>query len=433
MLVAISIFSLLAMATLAIDVVSLYVARNEIQRAADAAALVGAKALADSGVTTLQPGSGDAAAAMTMAQSMANSAITALVGSPGFNQVAGGPASLVGTPIITYLPAGSNLTNNPTISVTLQRTNLPIFFARIIGASASTASATAVAEAYNPANVPSFTPIAPSCVKPWLVANADPISSTPFVNVATGQVEAGVLGEQPIDLIADCNQNLSAGCNLLTPGQPPRPFNGQQKVQFVPALLDPTQIEMYPSSLSGSSNYERAIAGCDVRTYTFFQCGSATSGSQTSWDPAVDATPNHGGVNSPTSIATTQYLIHALGQNLGQGQDILTMDFPNAPPNITAQSGPKSGSPVSTSNSVVTIPIVDTGSFETGPPYQVDIVGFLQAFINQVHDLGNNNEHDAVNITVLNVVGCSSTPNGSPVIIGGNGNSAIPVRLISSQ
>ena len=53
LLVAISLVSLLAMAALAIDIVTLYVARSEIQRAADAAALAGAKAVADSGITTL--------------------------------------------------------------------------------------------------------------------------------------------------------------------------------------------------------------------------------------------------------------------------------------------------------------------------------------------------------------------------------------------
>src|SRR5271167_1101086 len=52
-LVAISLVSLLGMAVLAIDVVTLYVASSEIQRAADAAALAGAKAIADSSVTTL--------------------------------------------------------------------------------------------------------------------------------------------------------------------------------------------------------------------------------------------------------------------------------------------------------------------------------------------------------------------------------------------
>ena len=43
-LVALTIVTLLAMAALAIDVVTLYVAKGEVQRAADAAALVAAKA-----------------------------------------------------------------------------------------------------------------------------------------------------------------------------------------------------------------------------------------------------------------------------------------------------------------------------------------------------------------------------------------------------
>src|ERR1700681_2340729 len=51
-LVAVSLVSLLGMVALAIDVVTLYVARSEMQRAADAAALAGAKAFVDSGVTS---------------------------------------------------------------------------------------------------------------------------------------------------------------------------------------------------------------------------------------------------------------------------------------------------------------------------------------------------------------------------------------------
>ena len=53
LLVAISLVALLAMAALAIDVVTLYVASSQIQRATDAAALAGAKAIADSGFTSL--------------------------------------------------------------------------------------------------------------------------------------------------------------------------------------------------------------------------------------------------------------------------------------------------------------------------------------------------------------------------------------------
>ena len=51
-LMAVSMVSILAMAALAIDLTTLYVAHGEIQRAADAAALTGAKAFVDSGVTT---------------------------------------------------------------------------------------------------------------------------------------------------------------------------------------------------------------------------------------------------------------------------------------------------------------------------------------------------------------------------------------------
>jgi uncharacterized membrane protein len=43
---------LLGMVALAIDVVTLYVARSEMQRAADAAALAGAKAFVESGYTS---------------------------------------------------------------------------------------------------------------------------------------------------------------------------------------------------------------------------------------------------------------------------------------------------------------------------------------------------------------------------------------------
>src|SRR5436853_7210793 len=51
-LVALTIVTLLAMAALAIDIVTLYVAKGEVQRAADVAALVAAKAFVDSGVTS---------------------------------------------------------------------------------------------------------------------------------------------------------------------------------------------------------------------------------------------------------------------------------------------------------------------------------------------------------------------------------------------
>lgn len=422
------------MAALAIDVVSLYVARSEVQRAADAAALVGAKAIADSGVTSLPPGDPNAAAAKTLAQSMANSAITALLNaSPALNQVAGSPPVLIGgTPTIVYNdPSASNLTNDAIITVTLQRTGLPTFFAKVFGQTASTTSATAVAEAYNPANMQNFTPVTPRCVKPWLVANADPIhSGVPFVIPSTGAIPnvASLIG-QSFYLTADCNSFFSGGCQLPDPH--PKAFP-PDIVEYVPALITPGGPKFAPSC-AGGSDYEQSIAGCDVSLYNYYQCGTINNTNKIAYDRAINPTPNHGGTSSATALAT-ECLIHATGEGLGQGQDSINYPTPwptSGPPQITAGSGPMNGSLVSTSNAVVTIPIIDIGgSFETGPPYEVVVVGFLQAFIQSVEDRGPGSR-DAVRITILNVVGCSQTPNLNPPITGGNGASAIAVRLIT--
>src|SRR5215470_176191 len=74
-LVAVSLVTLLGFAALAIDVVTLYVARAETQRAADAAAVTAAKAFVDSGVTT-DPGD---LAKQTLAQNMGTQVLNALL------------------------------------------------------------------------------------------------------------------------------------------------------------------------------------------------------------------------------------------------------------------------------------------------------------------------------------------------------------------
>src|SRR5713226_10259214 len=113
-LVAIALVSLLGMAALAIDVTTLYVARGEIQRAADAAALAGAKAFVDSGVTT-NPSS---PTLQNMATTMAGDFATAVLSQ---NKVAGAtPQFINGTPTVslTFSIAGSpNIAGNPRIMV----------------------------------------------------------------------------------------------------------------------------------------------------------------------------------------------------------------------------------------------------------------------------------------------------------------------------
>ena len=158
-----------AMAALAIDVVTFYTAQSEAKLAADGAALAGARVLANSGVTSDTTG-----ALLTDAEASGGLAQTVAIQLAMQNQVGGKPLT---SPDVTVTFAG-NPPTNPTVKVTVQ-VNLPTFFARIWGTTQVTVAASATAEAYNPS--PPFgsagegTPVAPICVKPWLLPNIDPI------------------------------------------------------------------------------------------------------------------------------------------------------------------------------------------------------------------------------------------------------------------
>ena len=161
-LVAISLVALLGLAALAIDIATLYVAHGEAQRAADAAALAGAKMIASSGYTSAPTslaaadicqtgGPGAPAAANRVAEAVAAQ-----------NLIAGQPASVQNI-ACDVTPA------NPQIAVTIRRIALPTFFGRIWGGAANSVTAAAVAEAYNPSG--STAPIQVKSVKPWLIPN----------------------------------------------------------------------------------------------------------------------------------------------------------------------------------------------------------------------------------------------------------------------
>jgi hypothetical protein len=433
LLVAVSLVSLLAMAALAIDIVTLYVARSEIQRAADAAALAAAKAIADSGVTSLDSGSANLTAAQSLAQNMATAAVTALVNSnSSYNLVNGTPPTLA---TATPIPVDFSRQGNPHVTIQLSSSNLPTFFSRIWGGTPPSVTATATAEAYNPANLPTITPIAPTSVKPWLVANADPNNGgAPFVNTTTPDwvVDSAAIGES-FDLVSDCQGNTTP-CNLKQ--NPPKfPRRGTRQVDYVPALVTPNSANVCPisvgscnSSCLGASSYELSVECADVNAYSSLNCG--TGSTTVTWDSNV----NPGGVDGPTAIGA-ECLIHATGPGAGPQQDTLNpLLWPNAPMQITG--GTCSASPaqlVANSSSVATIPIIDTAQPLRASGQPLTIVGFLQAFINQV-DLGGGRgapPAGSVNITVLNIAGCSSTNNNANPVVGGSGTSPVPVRLIT--
>jgi|HubBroStandDraft_2_1064218.scaffolds.fasta_scaffold44076_3 hypothetical protein len=429
LLVAISLVSLLAMAALAIDVVTLYVASSQIQRAADAAALAGAKAIADSGFTSLPSTDPHYAAAQTLAQTMATKAVNSMITASSINLVDGQLPALPAPPSMDF-------TTHPgsyQITVSLRASNLPTFFSKIWGASAASVTATATAEAYNPANLTSITPISPKSVKPWLVANRNPHDGAQFVNTLSGTwaVDSSVIGES-IDLVSDCNSGRIGRCGPLT-SNPPQAVSGTTtQVQYVPATVTTPNTQNVCPSCVGGTDYEQSIECADVATsYQVLSCGGGTV--QVQWDDNIN--PGAAG-NNATSLGG-QCLIHASSEGAGQGQDVLDPSpWPNNPMKITAQSGPQNGNLVTTSNSIVTIPILDTpaGSRLTrGSLVTVD--GFLQGFINEVDDGTGGGATPppagSINITVLNIVGCSNTNNGATAVVGGSGTSPIPVRLIT--
>jgi hypothetical protein len=427
-LVAISLVSLLAMAALAIDIATLYAARSEMQRAADAAALAGANAVADSGITSLLLTDPNFTTVQTWATTAATNQVNGVLQN---NLIAGQAPTLVSDPI-DWTRQG-----NPHITVTLNSSNLPSFFSKIWGGTGTVVAATATAEAYNPGNVPNFVPIAPKVVKPWLIANADPIQGTQFITPATGAVEANVVGEQ-FSLTSDCNPNASPNCASLTYpliNNPPQATSGGHiAVEYVPALVTAPSSpnpNVCSSTCTGTTEYEQSIECADVTTsYKVLSCGGGTTNLQ--WDNTV----NPGGLTGQSALGT-ECLINASTHGLNKGQDKLDpTPWPDNPMTIRAESNLflQNGHFVTTSSSIVAIPIVDTcngvpGCFPaTGGNVTID--GYLQAFIDEVH--GGAHPGD-IQVTVLNIAGCSnrSTNSGVTPVVGGSGSSPIPVRLIT--
>jgi hypothetical protein len=408
--------SLLAMVALAIDLTTLYVAKAEIQRAADTVALAGAKAFVDSGVTTYPTNVN----LQAVAQSIGNAYLAAAVKQ---NSVEGSPANLVGSATYNF-----NQSGNPSVSVTLQKTDLPLFFARIWGNSSASVSADAIAEAYNPAysqsNTGTLVPTAPKCVKPFLMANSDPnqSGSPPFVDITTGLINtnAGVqpfIGEQ-ITLTSAC-QGGNPFCQLRASS--PAVLPGE----YLPMLTGIHQYCPASGSCPGGGDFEKSIDCCDGTAFNFAQCGSGTA---VLAPVNPDAGPNFQARNG------LQCLIHTSATGSGGPDSLNLTNFLSGTGPIQVLPGSFSQGrygvsgnlPIATSDSIITVPLFDNTQpvVANGP---VTIVGFLQLFISSVTPPSASNAPDA-NAYILNVVGCGN--NIGTTVVSGGGVSPIPVRLI---
>jgi hypothetical protein len=425
-LVAVSMLSLVAMAAIAIDLTTLYVARGEIQRAADATALAAAKAFVDSGVTTHPGNTGLQNVARTMTSDFASAVLLQ-------NNVVGTPAQFAsGSPAINF-----NMQGNPQVTVKLERTGLPIFFARIWGSTTASVSATAIAEAYNPAyaqsNTGNFLPSAPKCVKPFLVPNTDVTQRIPFVDPGTGAVNNSAnpfIGEHLV-LSSACRRN-AAGCVLQNPNRGPQPG------EYLPMLVSASHRYCPSLSAQGCSgnpgtDFEKSIECCDGNVFDFQQCG--TSGTAAFYDLATNpqgpVQPARSGLqclihtNNPGPPAATPE------QDTINLAALLTNGGPQISPGTFSQSrySIQSGSLVSTSDSIITVPLFDNRVLPLPANGQVTIVGFLQLFVNYAgRGGGAGAQQGNLDTYILNVVGCGSAGPG-PAVSGG-GASPIPVRLI---
>ncbi|MFZ1049265.1 MAG: pilus assembly protein TadG-related protein [Candidatus Sulfotelmatobacter sp.] len=455
-LVAITMVAIISMAALSIDIGTLYEAKAEAQRAADAAALTAARVISISGNTgatsatwgQICGGGGSAAtlAAISMAQQNLIGGVSVPSASVSVNYGAGSS----GATNTDCSGLGANFAVNPVVTVSVQRTNLPIFFARVFSLfgsrySGTTVSATATAEAFNPSGSGPMIPVQPRCVKPWMVPNQDPAHFTGtkyFVDPTSGAIKNpgtftgnnGVIGET-FDLIADCQHNPRHRCVLPSPpnSQPvaaPPPVN---TLQYVPAQPPVTSVAIAANTaISGCSQilraeYWDAVAGCDQTTA--YACGTPLAN-------MVDLAVDNPGLNGNDSVNAAQCLINATNatafNQMTNGQDYLDPGLsPYTYPfqikaggnSALTNAGVASGNQITNSPSIVSLPIYDNATVISGAgTTPVTVIGFLQVFINSV-----DNGTGKINVTVMNVSGCGNGAANPPVY----GTSPVPVRLIT--
>lgn len=480
-LVALAMVAIIAMAAISIDVITLYLAREEAQRAADAAALAGARVISISGITGVDPSNGTSSWQAICGGTSSPATLAAT--SVALQNVVGG--AVANTVNVSYSTTGAGQQSDCSqlphsfgidamVTVQVQRTNLPNFFSRIWSRSGTNLSASATAEIFNSSNSASIgtsgsvVPVQPVCVKPWFALNHDPLnpspaqnggtwcdnpnaqgkvkSCNPLVSTADGSIQdpgislngavttvTGVIGEN-FWLAANCTHN-GTGCvfraNPIQANFPPNGFvtNGppnSANLLYYPGQTPAVPPTALPSCSSAGDPFEQAIAGCDQSTA--YKCGVQLANT-------VDMSENPSTQNGDTATGV-QCLIHQGNTTATSpdGQDVLnTSAFPfqiqagtSSP--LVLNAGLASGTPISASNSIVSLPIYDAANtVNTSGTSQVTVVGFLQVFINSV------DQWDNMNVTVLNVTGCG---NGGTTTVGPNpvaGTSSVPIRLITPQ
>jgi len=404
-----------AIAALAIDLVTIYTARSEAQLAADGAALAAARVMANSGMTT-DPDDTDLASDATT-----NLATTIATAVATGNKV-GGSNLTSGEIAVTFPNQGtSEFRTNPQVRVQITRTTLPTFFARIWGRTQAEVGATATAEAYNSSGTSSLgvapRPVAPSCVKPFLLPNMDPTKpsaptdpTTRIFDPSTGAIVATptLLGWSNVAIAPKFRPaDTAPPLNLRVW----RFYAGAQSSFPAPTQSLPT------CSLTLGTDYEKSIAGC---VDTPIACGATVN-----LDLSFSASRNQ---ETADAINCLSHAVAGNGDTVDISPPNVAFQFQVGDDNPIAADPAIKGKDVLVSDSLITVPIFDHSSWNpTAPPSSVMIIGFAQLFVNP-----NGNASPTTGLirtTIVNLAGCGTNATGQPIT--GNGVSPIAVRLIA--
>ena len=441
LIIAVSMIFVLGMAGLGIDLASLYVGRSQAQRAADAAALAGAQALAGDN-TCVNGGTGSlSAACMALARQAAESV--------GNQNLVAGVAPAIGDADITF---PSTSVNDPQVQVIAARDSahnnpMPTFFVKIFGINTANLSAKAIAEAY--ASNGSGPPVGARCVKPWLIPNCDPENTDP------NQVNSKCSGAAGYFVIPQSGGTSSTLARTgpapsgpigesftLKPGDPGgAAAPGQYYAAYIPnttqfATECPACASQSPGGGgTGSAAVYRSNIECCNNTPIV--CGSDN----------ITIASTAGNMVGPTQQGV-DCLIHQSGNSFSGGSNCgqdrmggIANPCGGPPPsimsNLSITAGPNNpyvtpGEHISAqhSDSVVALPIWDGTPLQSGQNSNVNIVGFLQLFIQ-----AEGAPQGTVYGTVMGVTACGSggsgggASGGSGAIVA-TGGSPIPVRLI---
>jgi hypothetical protein len=413
------------MAALAIDVSALYVARSEAQRAANAAALAGARIFATSSFTSV-PASFSVPSQVCGTGAGSSAAVNKLAVAAALqNSVSNQPAT------ITSLACDLSQDGNPQVMVTVKQNNVQGFLSRIWSSANVSVSATATAEAYNASE--HAVQIQASGVKPWLLANCDETNTTTNPNPNCAKTGGGFFGT-----FVNSDGTLSNNGSYIGHVVPLRKMNSADTPNAdtfyaldlgAPAVACPTT----GSPCSYDGGYRDDI---QCSSPVKLSCGQTVGGS--SGISVIGA----GGYGAPTRQAT-QCLIHSNGDDdLFDGQDIFHVPGSRVP--IRIEGGDDNPNPplrsdqnISASSSVVTVPLYNGRNMCPGGVCNDSetIVGFMQLGIRRTCSNGGSGCASPLTgatgtlhleAVILNAVACSSTGGG----VSAGGSSPIAVRLI---